>query len=145
MGLYWLLLDLSNIYPFTGGDSLKSTLFSYESVPIFLFQELVCIIYSKLEGLAPYGCQTSSSCGGLVAFDHQMGALQAPWLVKLQFGALHFPPSSSFEGLVAFGHQMGALQAPWHVKLKLEALCVPPSCDPKKSQEKDSNIMNVWT
>ena len=27
MGLYWLLLDLSNIYPFTGGDSSKSTLF----------------------------------------------------------------------------------------------------------------------
>ena len=32
----------------------------------------------ELEGLAPYGGQTSSSCGGLVAFGHQMGALQAP-------------------------------------------------------------------
>ena len=68
-------------------------------------------MFDRLEDLAPYGGQTSSSCGGLVAF----------------------------------GHQMGALWAPWHVKLKLEALCVPPSCDPKKSQEKDSNIMNVWT
>ena len=27
MGLYWLLLDLSNIYPITGVDSSKSTLF----------------------------------------------------------------------------------------------------------------------
>ena len=32
-----------------------------------------------LEVLAPYGGQTSSSCGGLVAFGHQMGALRAPW------------------------------------------------------------------
>ena len=31
-----------------------------------------------LEGLAPYGGQTSSSCGGLVAFSHQLGALWAP-------------------------------------------------------------------
>ena len=39
------------------------------------------IIYSLLyilEDLAPYGGQTSSSCGGLVAFGHQMGAPQAP-------------------------------------------------------------------
>ena len=31
-----------------------------------------------LEGLVPYGGQTSSSCGGLVAFSHQLGALRAP-------------------------------------------------------------------
>ena len=31
-----------------------------------------------IEDLAPYGGQTSSSCGGLVAFGHQMGALLAP-------------------------------------------------------------------
>ena len=28
--------------------------------------------------LAPYGGQNSSSCGGLVAFGYQMGALRAP-------------------------------------------------------------------
>ena len=44
----------------------------------------------KLEGLASYGGQTSSSCEGLGAFGHQMGALQPPWtntstyIVKLQ-------------------------------------------------------------
>ena len=32
-------------------------------------------IFYKLEGLAPYGGQTSSSCGGLVAFNHLFGAL----------------------------------------------------------------------
>ena len=58
----------------------------------------------KLEDLAPYGGQPSSSCGGLVAFGHQMGALQAPWLVKLKFGALPAPPSSSCGGLMAFVH-----------------------------------------
>ena len=58
----------------------------------------------KLEGLAPYGDQPSSSCGGLVAFGHQIGALWAPWLVKLKFGALCAPPSSSFGGLMAFVH-----------------------------------------
>ena len=26
-----------------------------------------------IEGLAPYGGKNSSSCGGLVAFGHQMG------------------------------------------------------------------------
>ena len=42
---------------------------------------------NQLEGLAPYRGQTSSSCGGLVAFGHQMGALWAPWLVKLIYSA----------------------------------------------------------
>ena len=37
------------------------------------------VIFMIIEGLAPYGGQTSSSCGGLVAFGHQMGALWAPW------------------------------------------------------------------
>ena len=37
--------------------------------------------------------------GGLVAFSHQMGALWAPWLVKLKFGALGTPLSSSCGGL----------------------------------------------
>ena len=59
--------------------------------------------FQKLGGLAPYGGQTSSSCRGLVAFGHQMGALQAPWLVKLKFGALRTPPSSFWGGLMAFG------------------------------------------
>ena len=66
-------------------------------------------IFNKLEGLAPYGGQTSSSCGGLVAFGHQMGALQAPWLVKLKFGALCAPPSSSCGGLMAFVHIIWAM------------------------------------
>ena len=35
-------------------------------------------LFYKLEGLAPYGGQTTSPCGGLVAFGHQMGALRAP-------------------------------------------------------------------
>ena len=52
--------------------------------------------------MAPYGGQTSSSCGGLVAFGHQMGALGAPWLVKLKFGVLCAPPSSFLGGLVIF-------------------------------------------
>ena len=40
-------------------------------------------LFIVLEGLAPYGGQTSSSCGGLVAFGHQMGALRAPiWWPK---------------------------------------------------------------
>ena len=39
-----------------------------------------------------------------MAFGHQMGALQAPWLVKLKFGALCTPHSSSCGGLVAFVH-----------------------------------------
>ena len=62
-----------------------------------------------LEGSAPYGAQTSSSCGGLVAFCHQMGALWAPLLVKLKFGVIHDPPSSSFGWLEAFSHLIGAL------------------------------------
>ena len=47
-----------------------------------------------LEGLAPYGGQTSSSCGGLVAFGHQMGALRAPWtntnsyIAQIQIGTV---------------------------------------------------------
>ena len=60
--------------------------------------------FIQLEDLAPYGGQTSSSCGGLVAFGHQMGALRAPWLVKMKLGALYAPPSSSFGGLMAFVH-----------------------------------------
>ena len=63
----------------------------------------------NLECLAPYGGQTSSSCGGLVAFGHQMGALWAPWLVKLKFGALCTPPSSSCGGLMAFVHLIWAM------------------------------------
>ena len=59
--------------------------------------------------MAPYGGQTSSSCGGLVVFGHQMGALWAPWLEKMKFGALCTPPSSSCGGLVAFSHLIGAL------------------------------------
>ena len=76
-----------------------------------MYYDSSCYLYI-LEGLAPYGGQTSSSCGGLVAFGHQMGALWAPWLLKLKFGALHATPSISCEGLVAFGHQMWALWAP---------------------------------
>ena len=46
----------------------------------FLAQDGVgSLLCETLEGLAPYGDQTSSSCGGLVAFGHQMGALRAPW------------------------------------------------------------------
>ena len=41
--------------------------------------DLLVSLFSTLEGLAPYWGQTSSSCGGLVAFGHQMGALWAPW------------------------------------------------------------------
>ena len=62
---------------------------------------------SYLEGLAPYGGQTSSSCGGMVAFGHQMGALPAPWLVQLKFRTLPTSPSSSCGGLVALGHLIG--------------------------------------
>ena len=36
MGLYWLLLDLSNIYPFIGGDSSKTTLFCFGREKKFL-------------------------------------------------------------------------------------------------------------
>ena len=39
----------------------------------------IFVFFAKLEGFAPYGGQTSSSCRGLVAFGHQMGALWAPW------------------------------------------------------------------
>ena len=63
----------------------------------------------SLEGLAPYGGQISSSCRGLVAFGHQMGALRAPWLVKLKFWVLHSPPSSSCGGLMAFVHLIWAM------------------------------------
>ena len=66
-------------------------------------------LFEQQECLAPYGGQTSSSCGGLVAFGHQMGALQAPWLVKLKFGALCTPPSSSCGGLMAFAHLISAM------------------------------------
>ena len=69
------------------------------------------IIFPQLEDLAPYGGQSSSSCGGLVVFGHQMGFLWAPWLVKFKFGALHTPPSSSCGELKAFIHLIGALQA----------------------------------
>ena len=44
-----------------------------------------------------------------MAFGHQMGALRAPWLVKLKFGALCVPPSSLCGGLVTIGHLIGAL------------------------------------
>ena len=54
--------------------------------------------------LAPIGGQTSRSWRGLVAFCHQIGALRAPWPVKMKFGALCAPPSSSFEGLMALVH-----------------------------------------
>ena len=33
------------------------------------------ILSKILEGLGPYGGQTSSSCGGLMAFGHLIGAL----------------------------------------------------------------------
>ena len=69
----------------------------------------ICI-YTKLEGFAPYEGQTSSSCRGLVACGHPMGALRAPWLVKLKFGVLRAPPSSSCGGLVAFGIQKRPIQ-----------------------------------
>ena len=81
-------------------------LFSFFQTPIFCAD--FCFI-NKLEGLAPYGGQTSSSCGRLVAFGHQMGALRAPWLVKLKFGALCTPPSSSCGGLMAFFHLIWAM------------------------------------
>ena len=45
------------------------------SLVIFLF----LIHFKILERSAPYGGQTYSSCGGLVAFGHQMGALRAPF------------------------------------------------------------------
>ena len=44
-----------------------------------------------------------------MAFGHQMGALRAPWLVKLKFAALHAPPYSSYGGPMAFFHLIGAL------------------------------------
>ena len=47
---------------------------------------------------------SSSSCRGLVAFCHQMGAFWAPWLAKMKFGVLGTPPSSSFGGFMAFIH-----------------------------------------
>ena len=60
--------------------------------------------------MTPHGGQTSSSCGGLVAFGYQMGALRTPWLVKLKFGALSAPPPSSFcGGLMAFVHLIWAM------------------------------------
>ena len=65
--------------------------------------------FNILEGLAPYGGQTSCSCGELVAFCHQIGALRPPWLVKLKFGALCAPPSSSSGGLMAFVHLIWAM------------------------------------
>ena len=54
--------------------------------------------YRILEGLAPCGGQTSSSCGGLVAFGHQMGVLWAPRGPSGPGG-----PSGP----------LGALRAPW--------------------------------
>ena len=39
-----------------------------------------------------------------MGFGHQIGALRAPWLVKLKFGVLHSPPSSSSGGLIALVH-----------------------------------------
>ena len=76
--------------------------------------------FSKsLEGLAPYGGQTFSSCRGLVVFGHKMGALRAPWLVKLKFGVLCTPPSSSCGGLVAFSHQMGAFGPPGQIQIHI--------------------------
>ena len=58
MGLYWLLLDLSNIYPFIGGDSSKSTLlnivFQYDNYYIVVITidvvntVLVSITFTRL-------------------------------------------------------------------------------------------------
>ena len=44
-----------------------------------------------LEVLAPYGSQISSSCRGLVAFGHPIGALWAPWMVNMKFGGAKCP------------------------------------------------------
>ena len=44
-----------------------------------------------------------------MAIGHQMGALQAPWLVKLKFGALYAPPSSSCGWLIAFVNLIWAM------------------------------------
>ena len=75
------------------------------------FEQLVLLFY-LLEGSAPYGGQTSSSCGGLVAFGHQMGALRAPWLVKSKFEALCAPPTCSCRVPVTFSHLIGSLWVP---------------------------------
>ena len=76
---------------------------------MFKQQYILRNVYNKLEGSAPHGGQAPSSCRGLVAFGHQMGALWAPWLVKLKFGALCAPPSSSCGGLIAFVHIIWAI------------------------------------
>ena len=39
-----------------------------------------------------------------MAFGHQMGALWAPWMVKMKFGVLGTPPSSLFGGLMVIVH-----------------------------------------
>ena len=95
---------------------------------------LIVMIYNLLfvlEGLAPYGGQTSSSRRGLVAFSHQMGALWAPLLVKLKFGALCAPPYSSPGELVAFGHLIGALFVYRFVCLFVFSLWDTHECFPK--------------
>ena len=58
-------------------DQTCLTISSYWSNGKYL---LYRALFMKLEGSAPYGGQTSTSCGGMVAFDHQMGALWAPKL-----------------------------------------------------------------
>ena len=89
----------------------KSNIFCYfcKTIYLFVFTSLPSLILISLEGLAPYRGQTSSSCGGLVAFGHQMGALWAPWPVKFMFWALRTPPSSSCRQLESFCHLIGDL------------------------------------
>ena len=45
--LYWLLLDLSNIYPFTGGDSSKSTLFTCIYFTFSWFDHFIFFVLKK--------------------------------------------------------------------------------------------------
>ena len=68
-----------------------------------------CCCFYITRRFGPLWGQTSSSCGGVVAFGQQMGAHRPPWLVKLRFGALHAPPYSSCGGLMAFVHGTGAM------------------------------------
>ena len=74
-----------------------------------LLKDTICIFLTRRFG--PLWGPPSSSCGGLVAFGHQMEALWPPWLMKLKFGKLCAPPSSSCRGQVAFSDLVEVLWA----------------------------------
>ena len=59
-------------------NNVYTCVYMYVYIYICIYIGVYMFIYNLLENLAPYGGQTSSSCRGLVAFVHQLGALQAP-------------------------------------------------------------------